>query len=109
MFGWLKSTGKVAAKVLPFAAPFIPFGGVVAGVVKAATGAHLIPGIGSKIPGLAPGEWAGVESAVFGIGGRVLGIFGPGVGLSFYIKDDEFRAGINQCIAVVFEAVKGLL
>ena len=104
-FGWLKAVGRGVEKVVPFAAPFLPFGGIVANAVKAVTGAHLIPGIGSKISSLSPGAYAGIESAVFGIGGRLV----PGIVVSYYVSNDRFRAGINECLKALAESLKGLL
>ena len=109
MFGWLKTIGKVTLGGASVVAPFLPFGGVATNVLKAVTGIHLIPKIGSKFPTLAPGEWAPIEAAVFGIGGRVVGIFGPGFIASFYFNNDKFRGGINQCIEVLVKSIGGLL
>ena len=103
--GFLKTIGKTALRGVGVVAPFLPGGGVAVKAIKVVTGAHLIPGIGARFPSLSPGVWAPLEAAAFGMLGRII----PGIVVSFYLQNADFRSGINQAAVALLEAIRGLV
>ena len=75
---------------------------MIAGVL-ASIGAAGFKFIGGHLLGGGPVQK--LEAAVSGLGMR----FAIGFGSAFYILNPAFRAGADQCIKAILEALKGLV
>ena len=108
-FGWLKTVGNLALAGVKLAGPALPGGSFITKllplVIKGATGLHTVPGIVKFLPSLTPGQYASIEHAILGVGGRVL----PGFALGMYFQNSAFRDGLNQCIAATVAVFTGWL
>ena len=85
--------GKVAQVALPV---FGPIGGIASSVVGGLTSAHY------GLPGLLSG-------LTVGLGGNFTGGFLSGFGVSLYVSNHDFRAGINEAVGAVLVSIKNVI
>ena len=91
IFGTL---GRVALGVAPL---FGPLGSITSSVAGGLLKAPV-----SGLPGILSG-------LTVGLGGNFTAGFLSGIGVSLYLSNHDFRAGINEAIGSVLEAIKGVI
>ena len=88
--------GKVAQLALPSLGPVGAIASsVVGGLVKTHTSTAGLPGI--------------LSGLTVGVGGNFTAGFLSGVGVSLYLSNHDFRAGINEAFGAAFGALKGVI